>query len=275
MRIKDNVSLFAMVLALVFSVSACGKESFPTTPSESLPSPSSSSCSYNVSPTTASFPAAGGNGSITLTTSSNCAWSSRSNVGWITGLATSSSGSGNAVLPYTVAPNSTTSSRTGTLTIAGRTVTITQSGSVFFEIKGNYTFRLFNMPPGCGWPVNIFNWPVVVEVSSYLNGNTTGTIVFPPYPPAFQPVTPRWDIWAGPGGTRLSVTRGPGFNGFYYVSIDGVPLAGAPMRASDSRGEILDGEVRGSLILILYNSRWLIDKIWDDCGSANWSLRIR
>jgi hypothetical protein len=63
-----------------------------------------------------------------VTTGSSCAWTSASNVSWIT-ITSGGSMSGQGSADYTVARNPTTSSRTGTLTIAGRTVTITQNAA--------------------------------------------------------------------------------------------------------------------------------------------------
>jgi hypothetical protein len=84
------------------------------------------SCSYSASPTTVSVPSTGSNGSIAVTTGSSCPWTSTSAVSWIT-ITAGSSMSGQGSANYTVAGNPTTSARSGTLTVAGRTVTITQN----------------------------------------------------------------------------------------------------------------------------------------------------
>ena len=83
---------------------------------------STGSCTYSVSPTSVSAPMTGLNGSVSVTTGSSCAWSATSAATWIT--VTSGGMSGLGSVNYTVAP--TTAPRTGTLTVAGRTVTITQ-----------------------------------------------------------------------------------------------------------------------------------------------------
>ncbi len=92
------------------------------------------SCTYNVSPTSKSFVAAGGSGSLSVTSPSGCAWTASSNNAWIT-ITGGSSGSGNGSIDYSVAANASSSTRTGTITAAGRTVTITQSGT---GGSGNY-----------------------------------------------------------------------------------------------------------------------------------------
>ena len=90
--------------------------------------PAEAQCTYSVSPTNVSVPSTGSNASILVITGSSCAWTATSAVGWITvtsGASMSGLGSSN----YTVAPNTTGAVRTGTLTVAGQTVTITQSAN--------------------------------------------------------------------------------------------------------------------------------------------------
>jgi len=94
-------------------------------------------CQLTVSPLSASFPTAGGDGTLRIDASAgNCAWTAASSVPWIT-LATGS-GSGGANLPYTVAAN-TGAARTGTLTVAGASVTVSQAATPpaeLIELRG-------------------------------------------------------------------------------------------------------------------------------------------
>jgi hypothetical protein len=86
-------------------------------------------CTFTVAPTSASFPAAGGAGAVTVTTSpAGCNWTARSEDSWIV-ITTGASGSGNGVVTYTVAPRTSGGSRNGRLTVAGRTVNISQAGA--------------------------------------------------------------------------------------------------------------------------------------------------
>ena len=83
-------------------------------------------CSYTVAPTTQSAATAGASFSAAVTTTNGCNWTGVSNnTSWIS-ITSGSNGTGNGAVFYSVAANTSTSSRTGTLTIAGRTVTITQ-----------------------------------------------------------------------------------------------------------------------------------------------------
>ena len=83
------------------------------------------SCTYNVSPVSATVPSTGTNSSISVVTGSSCAWTATSSVGWIT-ITRNASAMGLASVDYTVA--ATVYERVGTMTVAGRTITITQEG---------------------------------------------------------------------------------------------------------------------------------------------------
>jgi hypothetical protein len=91
-----------------------------------------SGCSYALSAPGQSVPAAGGNGSVSVSAPAGCNWTSASNASWlsITGGAT---GSGNDTVAFAAAPNSG-AQRSGTLTIAGLTFTVTQGESCSFTI---------------------------------------------------------------------------------------------------------------------------------------------
>ncbi|HKR08224.1 MAG TPA: BACON domain-containing protein [Gemmatimonadaceae bacterium] len=100
-----------------------------STPSNTF-SFSSPPCSFSISPTTQSIVPAGGTGSVTVTAGPGCAWTATDNATWIS-ITAGSSGSGNGTVNYSVTPDVTASARTGTLTIAGRTLTVTQSPCSF------------------------------------------------------------------------------------------------------------------------------------------------
>ena len=62
-----------------------------------------------------------------MTTTTGCGWTATSNVAWIT--VTTSSGSGTGQAGFSVAANTGTLQRIGTLTIGGRLFTVTQAGA--------------------------------------------------------------------------------------------------------------------------------------------------
>ncbi|MBS1791708.1 MAG: VCBS repeat-containing protein [Acidobacteria bacterium] len=93
----------------------------------SLTVPSTQTCTYAITPTSQPFTATGGTGIVNVTAQSGCAWTATSNAAWIT-LTSGASGSGNGTVGFTVAINSD-ATRTGTITIAGQTFTVTQAGA--------------------------------------------------------------------------------------------------------------------------------------------------
>jgi hypothetical protein len=83
------------------------------------------SCTFTVTPAKATVVAAGGSVLVNVTASlASCNWTASSSVGWITAAGTSRTGS--RTFTYTVAKNTGTERR-ATVTIAGRSMTITQS----------------------------------------------------------------------------------------------------------------------------------------------------
>jgi hypothetical protein len=88
----------------------------------------SSGCSFTLSSSSASFTASSATGSVSVTASaSGCAWTAASNASWIT-VTGGASGTGSGTVTYSVAAN-TGSARTGTMTIAGATFTVSQASA--------------------------------------------------------------------------------------------------------------------------------------------------
>lgn len=86
-------------------------------------------CTSTINPTGANVGAGAGSGTVGVSTSaSNCTWSASSNAGWLTITSGSGPFTGNGSIAYAVAANAGTSPRTGTLTVAGHTYTVTQQG---------------------------------------------------------------------------------------------------------------------------------------------------
>jgi sugar lactone lactonase YvrE len=80
-------------------------------------------CSYTVSPPAAQV-SAGGTLNLTVTTAPGCSWSALSTTPWIT-----YTGATGVTANFTLSPNSTQATRTGTIAIAGQNVTISQNAS--------------------------------------------------------------------------------------------------------------------------------------------------
>jgi len=77
----------------------------------------------------ASVSAAGGAGTILVTSPAGCAWTAVSNASWIV-IASGPSGAGDGTVEYSVASNMD-ASRTGTITVANQTFTISQASDAF------------------------------------------------------------------------------------------------------------------------------------------------
>jgi len=97
-------------------------------------------CSFSVSPTSQSLGWSGGQGSVTLTAGSGCAWTAVSNVSWIT-VTSGASGTGNGTVNYAVASNNTTAAQTGTLTVAGTTITVTEAAKAIPSAPKNVRIK--------------------------------------------------------------------------------------------------------------------------------------
>jgi Zn-dependent metalloprotease len=109
-------------------VSAVGNDGTTHTAATNVPTDCGGACTFSINPTSASQPSGGGTGSVTVTAGTGCNWTAVSNAGFIT-ITSGASGSGNGTVNYSVAANTATTSRTGTLTIAGLTFTVTQAGT--------------------------------------------------------------------------------------------------------------------------------------------------
>jgi hypothetical protein len=143
-------------------------------------------CSLTISPTASSPTHAGGASTVAVTANaSSCPWTAGSNDPWIT-VTAGSSGSGSGSVSYNVAANSLTSSRTGTMTIAGRTMTVTQSG-----VPCNFTISpttsslgpeastntvAVSAPAGCPWTATESStW---ISITSGASGSGNGTVTY-------------------------------------------------------------------------------------------------
>jgi hypothetical protein len=95
---------------------------------------SQAACSYSISPTSQSF-SFGVNvaAPVSVSTLSSCQWSASSNASWLI-ITSATSGAGNGSVAFSVAAN-TGPPRSGTLTIAGQTETVTQGAPCLYGIS--------------------------------------------------------------------------------------------------------------------------------------------
>jgi hypothetical protein len=93
-----------------------------------------SACTYTIAPVTQSIGGGGGGATpITVTTISTCQWTASSNAAWIS-VASSGTRAGNGSVGVNVAAN-TGGARTGTVTVAGRTSTVSQAAGCEYRLS--------------------------------------------------------------------------------------------------------------------------------------------
>ena len=136
-------SSFALLLCLPL-LAACSETRTPTTPT---PSPT---CAFTLSTNTLNIAATGATASVGVSANSGCTWTATSNASFIV-VNSGSTGNGTATVGLTVAEN-TGDTRTGTLTIAGQTVTVTQAASD--PLFGNWSGSISK---GAGCPASLPN----------------------------------------------------------------------------------------------------------------------
>jgi hypothetical protein len=82
-------------------------------------------CSYGVTVGAMTQTSAGATGTIGVTTAPGCSWTAISSVAWFV-ITSGASGSGNGTVAFTAARNTSTVTRSGTITVAGHTLSVTE-----------------------------------------------------------------------------------------------------------------------------------------------------
>ena len=143
-------------------------------------------CSYSILPVSESIPSSGGGGNVAVTTQGGCIWKAISNDAWIMVVFGTENGIGSGSTSYTVQANTSTTPRTGTITIAGQTFTVMQAGvpcefsieprgKLFGEIGAEDTFQI-TTSAGCDWTAaTTQDW---IFISSEESGTGPGTISY-------------------------------------------------------------------------------------------------
>jgi hypothetical protein len=143
------------------------------------------SCAASIAPASQVMTPAGGTGApIAVTTDAGCTWSATTTDGWIA-LTAGSSGNGNGTVNFTVAATSGPP-RTGTITIAGQTFTVTQTNGCAFAVNpasqsigaagGAGSAVGVSTGVGCAWTATTATtW---LTVTSGASGNGNGTVNF-------------------------------------------------------------------------------------------------
>jgi uncharacterized protein (TIGR03437 family) len=121
---------------------------------------------------------------VSVTAGPGCAWTAASNANWIT-LTSAAGGSGSGAVSYSVAANPGADPRTGTITIAGQTFTVTQGGACKYGISpANQSFpptggagtMAVTASTACSWTASSpVSW---VRITAGASGTANGTVSF-------------------------------------------------------------------------------------------------
>lgn len=196
-------------------------------------------CRIDLGARSASFPSAGGNGSVDVLASSPlCAWSASSDADWIA-ITSAANGKGSAAVTFKVAPTAG-SPRTGTMKIGGVSFTVDQSEGCAYTIApatyavggdGGSTSVTVSAGPGCPWTAaSNASW-IALTVPSGTGNGTVGVTVAPTTGPTrtgtatiagqaftvtqspgctFAVAPQALSIGASGGSATVNVTSGPG-----------------------------------------------------------------
>lgn len=149
-------------------------------------------CTFSVTPTTINVPASGSSGNIDVVTGSGCSWGAYESLDWAS-LTNGVTRSGNGSVGYTVAANPGAQPRSGTLTVATRTVTVNQAGTASgpcatsvnpaattIDAAGGVRAFYVTASAGCTWTVSAgCNW-LPVPAGSGASGSGLFTLSVPP-----------------------------------------------------------------------------------------------
>jgi hypothetical protein len=146
-------------------------------PGPSTPPP----CTYTITPTTyAAGPGGGAAPSVSVSAINGCTWTAASNDSWIT-VTSGAIGNGNGSVAFSVA-NNPFNVRTGSLTIAGRTLSVQQATACVFTLSRTSLSMPANPKPGvtrsvkvtasgaqCNWTASTPNsWITIVTGANYV-----------------------------------------------------------------------------------------------------------
>ena len=141
----------------------------------------------SIAPANEAFPATGGQSLIEVTAPGGFGWTAKSNAEWIH-IVSGSTSAGNAAVAYAVVHNLTGNPRQGTLTVAGKSFTVTQEGTATanctYKIPAKKSFQAsggtgtIDVTAGavCDWrAVSLSDW---ITVTANCCGTSNGTATY-------------------------------------------------------------------------------------------------
>jgi matrixin/BACON domain-containing protein/all-beta uncharacterized protein len=186
-------------------------------------------CTYSLNTQTATAGAGGGAGSVILNTQAGCSWAATSNSSFIT-LASASSGTGSATIQYSVASNASLTSRLGSISVTGLTLSVTQAAAVGASMALDKN-TLFYGATLSGSTVTAQTSAQVVRMTQTSAGSVSWTAT--PTQPWIQ-VSPS----SGSGSTNFTITVSPTglpigtFTGAINIALTGTTNTVGPISVS-------------------------------------------
>ncbi len=166
-------------LAAAFAALVAGCTSTQT----SSTAPSAAKCQVSVNNAPSSFTASGGTGTMTISTTRDCAWAVSANAGWVT-ITGATAGQGDASVSYSVAANPVPSARSAAIAVGSQSVSLNEAGAACrFTLSrtsdtvgadgGQLSVAVATLT-GCAWTASSSaTW---LTITSGHSGNANGTV---------------------------------------------------------------------------------------------------
>jgi outer membrane biosynthesis protein TonB len=176
MRCRNRACAAAAIAALA-AVAACSSTQ------TSMTAPTADKCQVGASSSPSAFSAAGGQGSLNITTARDCTWSITTEASWVS-ISGEHGGQGEASVAYTVAPNPAPAARSAMVTIGSQGVPLNQAaapcvfalsrpGDAIGAAGGRLSVDVATLT-GCAWTaVSDAGW---LTVTSGQNGAASATV---------------------------------------------------------------------------------------------------
>ncbi len=149
------------------------------------------SCAAYFTPVTHSASYAGGVYNVTVSTGNDCRWAATTSTSWITLDAATVSGVRRGAVSYSLATNTTTQARTGTIQVLGQTFSITQAaapacsfsvspGTLNVPASGGSTNVAVTATSSCSWSSSASDVAAQITTGVYGSGNGTVALMTQP-----------------------------------------------------------------------------------------------
>jgi len=197
------------IFACALGLAACGSSGTTSTTPTAL-----TKCAVAFDPSASTLPAAGGTGSVAVTTERECQWTASSDSSWLS-ITSGSSGQGPGTIQFMTAANVDPVARTGALIVNDGRVQVTeaagecsfqlaQPSASFPQVGGNGSVDVHASSALCQWTATSdANWIVVTSAAS---GKGSASVAFSVTPTTGPPRTATLTI----AGLPFSVTQSAG-----------------------------------------------------------------